>query len=277
MGVDLVGKISDKSVVGLEVQNIFSVYTRILEGSQSQIALGHSFASVKCFINKFASYIFESQSSLCADICRLHLQYCCSSLPKVKELSAAILYLMMKKNYLERNGNISKVRIQASVALSKLKIKDDKPITQGFNMIRSLMEKDNTSTTRLRQLVTDFMNHLTSLARDSARISMYKYDPDMVTDMYFQIANSYVGNSPDLRLANLEALANIHAAADSNCEAAFCTLQGCKLISDYLVMTKKVDYEDFYVKSIWRKCSKNLEVQEIPDFSILVRTLKDLC
>lgn len=255
-----------------ELHHAFNLLTIMMEKHQSETAMINILLTLKCVINKFSHLVFGSQQSLaCNDFCRLILKHCCAKSSQVHSFSAALLYLMMKRNYLERSGNFAKVRIQTSVALSILDIKDDRFIGKSLTYIKHLVEADPVSiSTRFKQLVIDFVTLLTNLAKDSAKIDRYKYDPEMIADMHLRMANSYMGNSPDLRLANLEALAKIQTEAGHFAEAGFCILQGCKLVSECLTVTKKLDFEDFNISRVWRKCSPNVEEsKEVADVSLL--------
>ena len=119
---------------------------------------------------------------------------------------------------------------------------------------------------------------MTSLAKDYAKIHQFRYDSEMTADMYYQIANSHLGNAPDLRLANLESLSKIHIESSNFAEASLCILAGSRLILEYLSISGKLvigvrDTSDpingVNIERLWSQCSTNLTGKEIPEISLL--------
>jgi len=108
---DIICDVSQSSsAVELEpLSTLFNLYTFIFEKRHCQRTLLNLFTSLKIFTNRFRHQIFIEKNPYCSQLCHIGIQYCCSSLPIVRQYCAGYLYLCMKLNYLEVRKNKMKI------------------------------------------------------------------------------------------------------------------------------------------------------------------------
>eukprot|EP01090_Pellita_catalonica_P020189 TRINITY_DN7098_c0_g3_i1.p1 TRINITY_DN7098_c0_g3~~TRINITY_DN7098_c0_g3_i1.p1 ORF type:complete len:582 (-),score=133.57 TRINITY_DN7098_c0_g3_i1:77-1627(-) len=74
---------------------------------------------------------------------------------------------------------------------------------------------------------------LSKALKDSVKMQQYSYDPEMTSDLYYQVSTSYT-ESPDLRVAWLDNLFKIHNQAGRLEEAVQCKILISGLIAEFL-------------------------------------------
>ncbi|KXS21645.1 Dock7 protein [Gonapodya prolifera JEL478] len=172
----------------------------------------------------------------------------------------------MKKNW-EESGNFTKVRIQVMVSLSSLNITSAKQrsFKSSLALAKAFANRDTNSPPRsLLKKVEEFCDLLNEIGKDSVHMGKYRHDGEMLGDILYRIAKGYI-TSPDLRLAYLGKLAEVHTEANAHAEAALCRLHQAKLVAEFLMYKNALSYTDIVLPVIWNTCSPTLNEKEIAE------------
>lgn len=242
----------------VELDRFFAVYVSLLKVPQSRSVLVHIARSMKNFVFRFSKYLMQTKNKAILALLQSLLVYQATNSFET-EYFTSVLYVTLQRNYAEKNGNITKVQAQSAVALSQIELQHEGPLLETLNLLLSIVQSDPQSgSNRFVQLVKDFVGLLSALARDSAQVFQYRYDPEAVAELHVRMAKSYASNSPDLRLATLETLAEMHRTAENGqVEAAVCVLQSCKLVNSFLVATKQIDWQQWAIEFSWSQVIAN--------------------
>jgi transposase len=186
-----------------------------------------------------------------------------------------MLFLLLVKNYQEL-GNTFRTKNGATVAISKMvgkgtiKRTEFEPLQKALIALRQYTQttdpcaSTNTSSTSssssssssgttgsgsgeggssFPKNVDETVSNILNLIEYSVKIDLYRYDQEMLQDLYYKISLSFV-HTPDLRLAWLDNLANHHVKNENLEEAAQCKMHIASLIAQYLekqrVFLKKI-------------------------------------
>ncbi|KAF2072984.1 hypothetical protein CYY_005696 [Polysphondylium violaceum] len=155
------------------------------------------------------------------------------------EESSSLFYSLLESNY-KTTKDISKMKIQSTVAISRLvgEIKLENSNNLNIFLNKVMKETKNHESTIFITQVDEMIKRIHTLIKYSNTISANKNDPEMVSEMYYRISNSYF-ESPNLRLTWLENLSKIHTENQQFDEASQCFVHCAYLISRYLVSTGK--------------------------------------
>jgi len=155
------------------------------------------------------------------------------------EESSSLFYSLLESNY-KTTKDISKMKIQSTVAISRLvgEIKLENSNNLNIFLNRVMKETKNHESQAFITQVDEMIKRIHTLIKYSNTISANKNDPEMVSEMYYRISNSYF-ESPNLRLTWLENLSKIHTENQQFDEASQCFVHCAYLISRYLISTGK--------------------------------------
>lgn len=211
-----------------------------LRTNQAQRVVGFVFATLKGYLYSFPWTFFHASTELCAEVVEEALRLCSSTLPAVRGHATAFLYLLMRKNFEVTQGSFSRVKVQATMALSRLVGGSQQvrhvELQRSFSAIAKYafadvpMSKGNFPTQ-----VHDLALRLYTILRDTIRMRMNVTDHDMLIDLHYRIAKSYA-NSPDLRITWLENMTASHMRQGNYAEAAMCVVHQAALVAEYLYM-----------------------------------------
>ncbi|KAK5576125.1 hypothetical protein RB653_007266 [Dictyostelium firmibasis] len=155
--------------------------------------------------------------------------------------SASLFYLLLLKNF-QSTKDISKMKIQSTVAISRLvgeiKLENSYNLSSFLQKVRKLVTQQENGDSVFINQVEEMLNRIDTLMKYSHTINQNKNDPELVSEMYFRISNSYF-ESPNLRLTWLENLSKIHSDNENFDEASQCLVHCAYLISRYLIQTNK--------------------------------------
>ncbi|KAN0034357.1 hypothetical protein ACTFIV_000860 [Dictyostelium citrinum] len=155
--------------------------------------------------------------------------------------SASLFYLLLLKNF-QSTKDISKMKIQSTVAISRLvgeiKLENSYNLSSFLMKVRKLVTQQENGDSVFINQVEEMLNRIDTLMKYSHTINQNKNDPELVSEMYFRISNSYF-ESPNLRLTWLENLSKIHSDNENFDEASQCLVHCAYLISRYLIQTNK--------------------------------------
>ncbi|KAJ3342355.1 Dedicator of cytokinesis protein 8 [Gonapodya sp. JEL0774] len=112
--------------------------------------------------------------------------------------------------------------------------------------------------------VDEFCDLLNEIGKDSVHMSKYRHDSEMLGDILYRIAKGYI-TSPDLRLAYLGKLGDVHIEASAHSEAALCRLHQAKLVAEFLLYKNTLTYTDVVLSVVWNSCSPTLNEKEIAE------------
>ncbi|EAL73033.1 DOCK family protein [Dictyostelium discoideum AX4] len=155
--------------------------------------------------------------------------------------SASLFYLLLLKNF-QSTKDISKMKIQSTVAISRLvgeiKLENSFNLSSFLMKVRKFVTQQENGDSVFINQVEEMLNRIDTLMKYSHTINQNKNDPELVSEMYFRISNSYF-ESPNLRLTWLENLSKIHSDNENFDEASQCLVHCAYLISRYLIQTNK--------------------------------------
>lgn len=121
--------------------------------------------------------------------------------------------------------------------------------------------------------ISELIERLTMVLLDLMKLNRYSDDPEMTTDLYLNIANSYV-SVPAIRLAWLDSLFEKNMDIGAVIEAALVRVHECAFIAEYIYLrTKKEDKPAPYLPGGWKAFQKL--TLNTKDESCLVESLKD--
>ncbi|KJE96095.1 Dock7 protein [Capsaspora owczarzaki ATCC 30864] len=219
---------------------VFKLLMAFLRTNQDRAMYLHIFASLRSFLFKFPELFFQGVTDFCAELVGEVLKLCNSQFAATRTQATAFLYLMMKKNYQFTSNTFSRVKVQATIALSRL-VGSGIKINDVF-LQRALatcgeyaaQDKEMTASTFAEQ-VKDLSARLYTILRDTVKMKMHEKDSDMLIDLQYRLAKGYA-NSPDLRVTWLENMANFHFEKKNWAEAAQCYIHTAALVSEYMHM-----------------------------------------
>ena len=132
----------------------------------------------------------------------------------------------MKKNYLLR-GNLSRMKLQATIGVNKhcdpqfqFKI-NEKNFKESISLLKEYSsqqkfpshaqnkQKTALSNSFFVSQINELISTLFSVQENMIKILQYKYDPEMLADIYHDISQGY-NSSPDLKATWLDILSSFH-------------------------------------------------------------------
>eukprot|EP01133_Synstelium_polycarpum_P007759 gene7759-9098_t len=244
------------------MEKLFELIMILLKMRQSHRVVRALFASVAAFVAKFRGHFFAVNNNFCGHLCQVLLTYCNSVTRSVRTSATVLFYTLFKLNNQEV-GNFGRVKIQATIGLSKL-ASDGSFSKEGARMLeRSLAtlsqysraEQETTDTSILAPSVLATMTEesvseakqrfnakiqimsskLIKIIKDTMRVNMLKAssDPETIHELYSKIASGY-SDTPIIRINWLDALADIHVVEENFIEAAICKIRVALLVNAYL-------------------------------------------
>ncbi|EFA78130.1 DOCK family protein [Heterostelium album PN500] len=249
------------------MESVFNLLMGLLRRKQSHRVIHSLFASLHTFIAKFRLHLFRVNNQYCGILCQHILNYCNSITKNIRIQSTAFFYSLFKHNHQEI-GNFGRVKIQSTIALSKL-ASDSKFIRGGARMLESslatlslysshesstcsdsaILSKEQIDTLspdeikvvreRFHTQIQTMSSKLIKIIRDTMRVNKLKAhsDPETVHELYSKIASGY-SDTPIIRLDWLSALSSLHVEQENYFEAAICQIRIALLIHTYLEQHK---------------------------------------
>ena len=207
---------SSKTGDSPQTKKMFALLMKCFEVFQSETTLIQLFGTMKNFVFKFSASIFSDGNVFCNELCHAVLKQCASSITSIRQYAATLLYLLMKKNYeATKQTSLLKVRVQITVALSKLTLREDTYLRKSLATVIEYSLEDDLAKTKFPKEVKEAADKLFLILRDQVKINEFEGDLDMVIDMRHRIAQGYM-NAPDLRLATLEAIVKLNMEVCTN-------------------------------------------------------------
>lgn len=95
--------------LALEAQSmlgkVLEVLLHLMGSNQSTEVMKCIFATQRAVVCKFPELVFYEETDQCAELCARLLRHCSSSVPVIRALACASLYLLMRQNF-ELLGNV---------------------------------------------------------------------------------------------------------------------------------------------------------------------------
>lgn len=85
---------------------VLEVLLHLMGSNQSTEVMKCIFATQRAIVCKFPELVFYEETDQCADLCARLLRHCSSSVPAIRALACASLYLLMRQNF-ELLGNVT--------------------------------------------------------------------------------------------------------------------------------------------------------------------------
>ncbi|XP_012977823.2 dedicator of cytokinesis protein 10 isoform X11 [Mesocricetus auratus] len=220
------------------MKRVFDTYMLFFQVNQSATALKHVFASLRLFVCKFPSALFQGPADLCGSFCYEVLK-CCNHRSRSTQMeAAALLYFFMRKNFeFNKQRSIVRSHLQLIKAVSQLiadagiggsRFQHSLAITNNFANGDKQMKNSN-----FPAEVKDLTKRIRTVLMATAQMKEHEKDPEMLVDLQYSLANSYA-STPELRRTWLESMAKIHARNGDLSEAAMCYIHIAALIAEYL-------------------------------------------
>ncbi len=171
------------------------------------------FESLRVFIHVFSEQLFVNAdlSSYCGDLAFQILQYCNVAHGQVRAGATALLYLLMRTNFRVR-GNFARMKLQATIAVSKLQVRGDQQVLKTAHLESSLDAVAKRAQEEFGGVVTIALSQSTTLStsgvltgamfaaqvkhlaqtlfrviRDSAKMQEYRHDHERMCDYMYQV------------------------------------------------------------------------------------------
>ncbi|KAI9144507.1 hypothetical protein BKA69DRAFT_1122349 [Paraphysoderma sedebokerense] len=247
------------SVDADNLEKLFGLVIHGIDQYQSEVVLSRFFRIFRNFIYECTQDIFKKNTIYLSELSRVLLHQCNSKLPLARRLASGLVYLLFRENFKFTKTTFSRFRIQFTVALSKLQITDDMWLGKSLMALKDYAKHDADNLSMVfKNKIEQCADKLMDILQEKVRISrLSKNDPETLADTYYRIASGYI-NTPDLRLASLETLTNLHIEDGNLAEAAFAVLHSAALVSEYLNSLKNKDYKGPAGSKSFLACSPNL-------------------
>jgi len=192
---------------------VANVLLMLLGNNQCHSFLKALFGTLRHFIVTFQEPLFKHTTPYCGDITFELLRYCNSPSGEIRSQAAALMYLLIKTNYLAA-GNFSRMKLQATIGVNSLEregiAKASTRFEASLSAVAEFAKTDTEMPPDFSEQLTELTERLFTVLRDSIKISQFAYDPERTADLYYQVSKGYTA-SPDLRASWLATLSRFHS------------------------------------------------------------------
>eukprot|EP01135_Chromosphaera_perkinsii_P006340 Nk52_evm69s485 gene=Nk52_evmTU69s485 len=225
------------------ISKVLQFFLKFMRTNQSERSQGHCFELLRSFVKRFPDLIFMGNTEFCSNLCSCVLTYCNSNFETSRMLGSSLLYLLMKKNF-EASGfeNFARMKVQTTIALSEIvgavngkSRVHEECLKRSLSLICEFMSLDNCdfqNNDKFKDGVKEITSRLYTILRETVKIKSCSNDPMMLIDVQYRIARGY-SNSPDLRLAWLQNMSQVHTKGENWAEAGMCVVHMAALVSEY--------------------------------------------
>eukprot|EP00026_Physarum_polycephalum_P000247 Phypoly_transcript_00247.p1 GENE.Phypoly_transcript_00247~~Phypoly_transcript_00247.p1 ORF type:complete len:1883 (+),score=221.77 Phypoly_transcript_00247:138-5651(+) len=259
----------------------FVTITTFLRTNQSQSFLTLFFSSLPEIIEDFKLPLFKFTNTLCGELTYELMKHLQDKLAQNRVSAATILFLMIHTNNQTMN-NILRMKLQATIAISRLVgdlMGQDFDYTKGCleavaKHIKTNYPKVQTQQGSMTQQIEELNERLFGVVRDSIKISLHSYDPEMTAELYSNISRGFM-ESPDLRVAWLQNLATFHKKHSNWEETAQTLIMTAVLVMEYLKILNRFPVHfpaDFQM--VFPNIKKELI---LPDRALLTSLQGEIC
>ena len=105
----------------LHMAEAFEVLLVLLSTHQSARTVDHTLKLVRMMIARFPRVFFDGSTDYCQRLCDHLLQCCATHVTSIRTRATAILYVLMHGNFAYKGGSFSRVKVQATISLSKVR------------------------------------------------------------------------------------------------------------------------------------------------------------
>jgi dedicator of cytokinesis protein 6/7/8 len=236
-----VAAFTDPESLLVDVQQHFvQVVLALLSTRQSERVVLGTFAFLRKCLTAHAQLFFSGASDFFARVVTEVMHKLNSSLVRVRTHAASLLYFMSRRNFEVCNGNINRMKICATMAMSAL-LKSFSTLMPGrvrvsLRVVDDLVEQDVASGAvgpALAEKLKPLTERLQSILSDTERIESKDRDPEEVIDLRHKLAENY-STSPGVRVGLLAIMAEEHKKRGNFAEAAQCIIHQAALVSECL-------------------------------------------
>ena len=241
------------------MDKVINMFLLLLSKQQTTVFLSSLFKAVRHVLYCYTVPLFKLPTSYVGDLVTEILRYCNSRVEKTRADACALLYLMVKINFIVMK-NFNRMKLQATIGVSKLVqlAEDPARFKLSLEAIVRHAQKDAKMPPIFVQEVKELIARLFTVLRNTIKIRDFAYDPEMTADLYFAISKGY-NDSPDLRAAWLANLARYHLERSHPEEAAQCKIVLSALISLYINLLKAEDEGVAIDKAGFLRVSPNIQ------------------
>ncbi|KAA0195443.1 hypothetical protein HAZT_HAZT004397 [Hyalella azteca] len=211
----------------------------MLQLGQSETLQKHIFAALRGYIETFPDTLFQGDASVCGWLCFELLKSCNSKLSSVRQESSAVLYLLMRANYLHcQHAGINRVHLQVIISVSQLLGEamglNNARFQESMALINNYANTDKAmQNTGLMTEVRDLTTRVRTVLVATAQMAHHSNDPEMLCSLQHSLAASYAA-TPQLRITWLHAMARLHLQHRCISEAAMCEVHIAAVMAEYL-------------------------------------------
>ena len=214
-----------------------AVLCQLAKQRQSVTLLAALLDTMRAFVIDLGDVFFGGRSSegaaLLSKLVFHTLRFCGSAHGATRGRATALLCVLAREN-VRHAGHIARLKLQATVGVSKLVRRGDGDGAVSFAMLRAALRAAARScaaeSATLGAELTALAERAEKVLRDSQRIAEYRWDPETTADLYYEIARGYA-DAPDLRVVWLANLAKFHADRGARVEAANVQLVAAALVA----------------------------------------------
>eukprot|EP01087_Luapelamoeba_hula_P015415 TRINITY_DN4603_c0_g1_i1.p1 TRINITY_DN4603_c0_g1~~TRINITY_DN4603_c0_g1_i1.p1 ORF type:complete len:2339 (+),score=482.98 TRINITY_DN4603_c0_g1_i1:7388-14404(+) len=234
---------------------------------------------LQCVVHNFSKAVFQftSNAKYCEMLSFEILGHCNFSLsPVVRSKATSMFYILLKENWREI-GNINRMKVQGTVAVSRLvggvggtqinRFKLEK-LKESLKAVDQFSKKNASKNPQFEAEVQELIGRMFRLIEYSGRIAeVVRWDPDTAAELYHKISNDYF-DSPDLRVRWLDNLAEFQYSQNNLDEAAQCKLHIAFLIAKFLCASPTKGLRRFGdVNDVFRDIAPNIDKEvALPEF-----------
>lgn len=235
-------------------EKTFNIFIRILQCQQAKSVITAMLNQFQWIIPKFRTPLFRYRSAVCGALTYEVVKHMNSKLAHLRSLACGALLLMIKHNY-EEVKNFSRMKLQSSVAISQLFATPSldhgsEGLTDALNALRfhalQRLNKEKTKHGTLGTEVKELVARLEHVIEDNMKMEEYSFDPETKADLYHQISRGYV-DSPDLRMTELEKLAQMHHRDGNLEECAMIRITQAIFVNEYLRLLNRANITEAMV------------------------------
>ncbi|KAL6049946.1 RasGEF domain-containing protein [Balamuthia mandrillaris] len=253
---------------------VLTVVHRLLQAS-SEYFLSCLYSSMQFIVHRFKKPLFRypGNSKFCEMLSYEILRHCNFRDVVIRTKASSLFFLLLKKNF-EEMGHVSRMKVQSTVAVSRL-VGGVKGASQNLTTLQGSLKavgafskkfskQQNEEFAALDAEVQELISRMFRLINYSAKIAENMHDPETTADLYLKISDDYF-DSPDLRVRWLENLSEFQVTQNNLEEAAQCKLHVAALVEQYLIRSGKLKISDVNFSSIAPNVKTEVSLPDIED------------
>jgi hypothetical protein len=243
---------SDKFEPEKLFEKVWAVLTELLRRQQGKSVMANIFDQLLWLVPRFRQPLFRYRTAVTGELTYQIMKHLNSKLVQVRAMAAGSIILLIRQNY-EEMKNFSRMKLQSTIAISRV-FANDEILKRGADCLKESLKmiKHNAQTRLQSNLKTkhgslgnevkELTARLEQIIEDNLKMEEYSFDPETKADLFHQISQGYL-DSPDLRITEMDKLAQMHLRDGNHEECAMVRIAQAILVAEYLRLLNRLDVE----------------------------------